>query len=99
MVGLKILTTIRPDKRIEFLQAFQMLEELGQLGDSRIDLGLFEQITEANTFLWLEHWADDESLANYCLGTKFRAVLGAIDVMGAIVRRDTFFIKDGSAKA
>ena len=99
MVGLKILIRIRPDKRVEFLQAFGMLTKLGQTEDRRIDLELFEMVTEANTILWLEHWADDESLANYYLSNKFRALMGAIDVMGEIVRRETFFIKDESAKA
>ena len=99
MVGLKLLIRIRPDKRVEFLQAFSMLTKLGQTDDKRIDLEFFEMVTEANTFLWLEHWADDESLANYYLSNMFRALMGAIDVMGEIVRRETFFIKDERAKA
>ena len=99
MIGLKLLIRIRPDKRVEFLQAFSMLTKLGQTDDRRIDLELFEKVTEANTLLWLEHWADDESLSNYYLSNKFKALMGAIDAMGEIVRRDTFFIKDESAKA
>jgi len=97
MVGLEILIRIRPEKRIEFLQAFDMLTKLGQTEDKCIELELFETVTEVNTILWLEHWPDDESLANYYLSNKFRSLMGAIDVMGEIVRREIFYIKDESA--
>ena len=94
MVGIEILIRINPDKRVEFLQAFDMLTQLDQLGDSRVDMELFEQIKEPNTFLWLEHWDNTESLANYYQDNKYRAMMGAIDIMGQLVQRRTFSIKE-----
>ena len=94
MVGIEMLVKIYPEKRVEFLQAFDMLTELDQLGDRRIDLELFEQIKEPNTFLWFEHWDNDESLTRYYQENKFKAVMGAIDIMGVLIKKRTFFIKE-----
>ena len=94
MVGLEILIKIDPEKRVEFLQAFDMLKQLDQLGDRRIDLDLFEQIKEPNTFLWLEHWDNADSLTTYYQDNKYKAMLGAIDIMGQMVNRRTFSIKE-----
>ena len=94
MVGIEILVSIRPEKRVEFLQSFEMLTQLDQLEGRRIDFELFEQIKEPNTFLWLEHWDNNESLANYYQENKFKAMMGAIDIMGHIVQKRTFSIKE-----
>ena len=71
MVGIELLIKISPDKRVEFLQAFDMLKQLDQLGDNRVDLELFEQIKEPNTFLWLEHWDNTESLKHYYQDNRY----------------------------
>ncbi len=94
MVGLKILIRILPDKRVEFLQAFDMLTKLEPPGSKRIDLDLFEKTKEPNTFLWLEHWDSDESLTEYSLDNKFKAMMGAIDVMGQLLSKRTFSIRE-----
>jgi len=94
MVGIEILVKINPEKRIEFLQAFNMLRQLDQLDDNRIDLDLFELVKEPNTFLWLEHWDNTESLSTYYQNNKYKAMMGAIDIMGQIVNKRTFSIKE-----
>jgi len=94
MVGIEILVKINPEKRVEFLQAFDMLEQLDHLGERRLDLELFEQIKEPNTFLWLEHWDNKESLSSYYENNKYRAMMGAIDIMGQIVNKRTFSVRE-----
>ncbi len=94
MVGLEILVKIDPEKRVEFLQAFEMVKHIDQLNVSRIELELFEEVQRPNTFLWLEHWDCNESLSNYCLDNKFRAMMGAIDVLGQLVHKRSFSIRE-----
>jgi quinol monooxygenase YgiN len=94
MVGIEILVRINPEKRVEFLQAFDMLKHLDQLGDNRIDLELFEQIWEPNTFLWLEHWDNNESLTTYYQDNKYKAMMGAIDIMGQMKNKRIFTVKE-----
>jgi quinol monooxygenase YgiN len=98
MVGMEILVRVKPSKRVEFLQAFQMLSPLGELEHKRVEKGLFEQIEEqveeGNTFLWLEHWESFESLAVYFQGSRFKAMMGAIGVMGQVLNERTFSVNE-----
>lgn len=93
MIGLEILVKIHPEKRTEFLQAFDMLKTVGQQDGRRLELELFERVNKPNTFLWLEHWENDEALTRYYEKTRYRAMLGAIDILGQLVHRRTFSIK------
>ena len=99
MIGLEILVRIKPEKRAEFLQAFDMLKTVDRLGDRRLELELFERVNESNTFLWLEHWDNDESLTHYYEENKFRAMMGAIDILGQLVHKRTFSITEEKQKA
>jgi quinol monooxygenase YgiN len=93
MIGFEILVRVHPKKRTEFLQAFDMLKTVDQQADNRLELELFERINKPNTFLWLEHWDNDEALFHYCEDNRYRAMLGAIDILGQLVHRRTFSIK------
>lgn len=99
MLGLEILVRINPEKRVEFLQAFDMLKTIDQLEDRRLDLELFERVNESNTFLWLEHWDNNESLTQYYNENKFRAMMGAIDILGQLVHKRTFSITEEKQNA
>lgn len=99
MIGLEILVRINPEKRAEFLQAFDMMKTIAPLADRRLDLELFERVNEANTFLWLEHWDNNESLTHYYNENKFRAMMGAIDILGQLVHKRTFSITEEKQNA
>jgi quinol monooxygenase YgiN len=90
MVGFEILVTIEPEKRAEFLQAFEMFKQIDRQNDSRIDVELFEEVKGPNTFLWMEHWDDGESLSSYYSSNKFISMMGAIEVLGQLVHRRSF---------
>ena len=90
MVVLEILVKVDPVKRVEFLQAFEMVKHIDQLDESRIDLKLFEEVQEQNTFLWFEHWDNNESLSSYYRNNKFIAMLGAVEVLGQLIHKRSF---------
>lgn len=94
MVGLEILVKIHPEKRVEFIQAFDLMIKRNQLNDSRIELLLFEQLQEQNTFLWLEHWKNIESLTDYYQENKFKSLLGAIEILGQLIYQRSFLIEE-----
>lgn len=94
MVGIEILVQISPEKRGEFLQSFNLLTRLDKLNDRRIDSEIFEQVNNSNNFLWVEHWRDEESLTSYCQDNKFHAMMGAIGIMGHLVQKRAFTIKE-----
>jgi quinol monooxygenase YgiN len=72
MLELEISFKIYPEKRAEFLMAFELMKSVERLKKKRTGLELFELVRESNTFLWLEQWNDAESLAYYCNENKFR---------------------------
>jgi quinol monooxygenase YgiN len=94
MVGLETLVSIHPEKRVEFIQAFDLMTKLDKLNDSRIDLVLFEQIQKQNTFLWLEHWEDIESLTHYYQENKFKSIMGAVEILGQLLYQRSFSIEE-----
>ena len=51
MIGFEILVRIHPEKRTEFLQAFDMLKTVDQQAGSRLELELFERINKP-TFIY-----------------------------------------------
>jgi len=94
MVGLEILVRIHPEKRVEFIQAFDLMTQLDTHNNSRIELALFEQLQEQNTFLWIEHWDTLKSLTNYYQENKFKSLMGAIEILGKLIYKRSFSIEE-----
>ena len=94
MIALEVMFKIYPEKRSEFLLAIDMVRKTGHPEENRSGMELFELVRESNTFLWLEHWEDTEFLNNYCTQNKFRALMGAIDVLGKLIHKRTLLITE-----
>jgi quinol monooxygenase YgiN len=95
MVSLEILAKIQPGKRYEFLQTFEILTQANRKARDCIEQTLFEKSNEPNSFLWIEDWKNSESLESYRQTEKFRSLLGAIDVLGTLVKiRTLTFIEE-----
>jgi quinol monooxygenase YgiN len=95
MVGLEILVKIQPEKRFEFIQTFEFMTQTSYKARDCIEQTLFEKSNEPNSFLWIEDWKNNESLESYRQTEKFRSLLGAIDVLGSLVKIRTFtFIEE-----
>jgi quinol monooxygenase YgiN len=85
MVGLEILITIQPEKRVEFLQAFELFTQPNPNTCDCIEQTLFEKIGEPNAFLWQEDWKNDESLEARRQTEQFKSLLGAVEILGTLV--------------
>ena len=97
MIGLEMMFKIYPEKRSEFLLAIDIMKKTGHLEENRIGMQLFELVTESNTFLWLEHWENAETLNHYRNENKFRALMGAIDILGKLIHKRTHLITEEKA--
>ncbi len=86
MVGLEILVKIRPEKRFEFLQAFELLTQPKNRHRDCIEQTLLEKAGEPNVFVWQEDWKNDESLESYRQTELFRSLLGAVEVLGSLIK-------------
>lgn len=87
MVGFEIVVKINANNRVEFLQAFEMARDEEVHRSSCHDMGLFEQVSSVNTFLWRERWRDDEALVHYLESNSYRMMIGAVNVLGKLVEK------------
>ena len=74
--------------RHELLQAFEIFSNKKKSGHECtggcIDRSIFESMGTANRFLWIEKWTDLKSLEVYMNTDRFKALLGAIQVLGKL---------------
>ncbi len=84
MVGLEIIVKIRPDKRLEFLQAVEMIKESQPAPGGCVRQTLYEKVELPNTFLWAEDWRSGETLASHLGTEQFKTMVGAINVLGTL---------------
>lgn len=94
MIGLEIMVRIYPQKRMEFLQVFDMSQGRDYSYDKRVSIHLFERVNETNTFLWREEWENNESLTRYCKENRFRAAMGAISILGELIHHKHFVFEE-----
>ena len=84
MVGLEILVSIQPGQRQEFLQTIDMFRCPQNHEKARIGCSIFETVGTPNQFLWVEKWTDQSLLEDYMKTGRFKALLGAIQVLGEL---------------
>jgi len=84
MVGLEILVSIQSGQRQEFLQTIDMFRSQQGNDNVRIDCSIFETVGTPNKFLWVEKWTDQRLLEGYMKTSRFKALLGAIQVLGEL---------------
>jgi quinol monooxygenase YgiN len=84
MVGLEILISIQSGQRQEFLQTIDMFCSQREKDKARIGCKIFETVGTPNQFLWVEKWTDQRLLDDYMKSARFKALLGAIQVLGEL---------------
>ena len=84
MVGVEIHIRLEKEKRYEFLQAVRFCSLKCKEISACIEQMLYENVFEEGRFMWVEHWDNAESLKTHLQSDPFRALLGAVDVLGQI---------------
>ena len=84
MVGLQIMVTIQSGNRQEFLQAIDMLCSQKATDNDGADDYIFEAVDTPNRFFYLKQFTDRRLLENFMKTDRFRALLGAIQVLGKL---------------
>lgn len=81
---LEILVSIKDNKKNEFVQLFELLSGSSYQMSGRTELRLFEEVGRPDHFLWKEQWNNAKSLEAYFHSNNFRALLGAVLVLGKL---------------
>ena len=84
MVGLLIGVTIPSGNRREFLQAIDMLYRQQANYNDPADDCVYEAVNVPNEFFYLKQWTDRRLLDSFLKTERFRALLGAIQVLGKL---------------
>jgi quinol monooxygenase YgiN len=94
MVGLEIVIRIYPQKRREFLQAAELFSEAGKEKEGRMSCHVYEDIATPNRFFWVDRWRDGKSMAEHFKSGYFKALMGAIEVLGELESRQEIRVKE-----
>ncbi len=86
--GLLLALTTRPSQRREFLLALEEFRDrvLAEPGCARCEI--YEDVTQINRFVWSEWWPDRNSAERTVHENRFRALLGAVKLLGTIESLD-----------
>ena len=84
MFGLVIAFPLAPGKREEFLQTVDSLLPPTGLEAGLETQAVFEQVGEADRFLWWERWSSPRKIEERLTSTELNTLLGAIRVLGEL---------------
>jgi len=80
------------------MQACDLIAQKERQKEGCVSRTLFEKVGDFNRFLWVERWTDSEALEDYLCSDIFRALLGAIDVLGELESRQIIELKEFPGK-
>jgi len=82
--GIEISFRTRPANRREVIQALETLRERVLASGRPSDCQISEDLTETNVFRWSEWWPEDSDTAAIANTDRFRALLGAVRLLGSL---------------
>jgi quinol monooxygenase YgiN len=85
MIGVVIRAKVEPDQRHELMQMFKETSRTDQLPAACLERRVYEEAHLPTNLLLVEHWSDKEAMNSYLLSDPFRALIGAVKVLGKLV--------------
>lgn len=84
MTILKITVAVKPQKRTEFLQAMQSLVLAAPPEPGCLERAVYQRIDDENAFCCVQVWESEEKMVMHLSTDRFKALLGAVQVLGAM---------------
>ena len=81
MITMTIVVKVRPEKREEFLQAMRSLNGDREKQEGLKKSELHQEIDDQTGFSLIYEWETKEDCKQYLGGEKFRALLGALELL------------------
>src|SRR4029077_4983178 len=85
MIGIVIRAEVEPNQRHELMQMFKETSRTDQLPVACLERRVYEEAYLPANLLLVEHWSDKEAMHSYVSSDQFRALLGAVKVLGKLV--------------
>jgi len=85
MIGVVIRAGIEPDRRYELMQMFKETSRSDQLPVACLERRIFEEAGLPSNLLLVEQWSNKAAMSSYLSADQFRALIGAVKVLGKLV--------------
>jgi quinol monooxygenase YgiN len=85
MVGIVIRARVEPAQRHELMQMFKTTSEPDQLPAACVERRVYEEAHVPTNLLLVEQWSDKPAMNSYLSSDQFRALIGAVKVLGKLL--------------
>ena len=85
MTAILIKARVKPEHRHELLQMFKDTSQTDQLPTACLERRLYEEAIAPTNLLLVEEWTDPAAMHGYMTSERFRALIGAVKVLGDLV--------------
>jgi quinol monooxygenase YgiN len=85
MTGLVIRARVEPNKQHEMMQMCNSWLASSYLPAACLERHLYQDAISPKDLLLVEQWSDEAAMNAYLLSDRFRALVGAVKVLGKLV--------------
>ena len=85
MIGVAIRAQVEPAQRHELMQMFNETSRPERLPATCLKRRVYEEAHLPTNLLLVEQWSDKAAMNSYLSSDQFRALLGAVKVLGKMV--------------
>lgn len=85
MIGVVIRAEVEPHQRHELMQMFKETSRPDQLPAACLERRIYEEAHSPTNLLLVEQWSDKAAMHSYLSADPFRALIGAVKVLGKLV--------------
>jgi quinol monooxygenase YgiN len=85
MIGVVIRAGTEPEQRHKLMQMFKETSRPDQLPVACSERRVYEEAHLPNNLLLVEQWSDKAAMNSYLASDQFRALIGAVKMLGKLV--------------
>jgi quinol monooxygenase YgiN len=85
VIGIIIRAEVEPDQRHELIQMCKCWLASNQVPQACSERRVYEDVISPTCLLLVEEWSNEEAMHFYLSSERFRALLGAVKVLGNLV--------------
>ena len=89
MIGILIRAQVEPYKRHELMQMCEIWLASNHLPEACLERQVYQNAITPTDLLLVEHWSDEAQMNSYLSSDRFRALIGAVKVLGKLVHVST----------
>jgi quinol monooxygenase YgiN len=90
MFVVTVTARVEPHRRHELMQMFQEISRPDRLPPGCLERRIYEESNSPTNLLLIEQWSETGELKVQLLSDQFRALIGAVKVLGKLIDIDIF---------